>query len=115
MTAELSTSSAPAAPTRPAWTRYLLAGCAALALLLLGAAGGMLVGLPGSAAPAVPGADSVDVGFAQDMIVHHEQVVEMATWERDHTADPRLRQLAYDIESGQTRQIGHMQGWLGLW
>jgi uncharacterized protein (DUF305 family) len=39
----------------------------------------------------------------------------MATWERDHTTDPRLRQLAFDIESGQSRQIGHMQGWLALW
>ena len=26
-----------------------------------------------------------------------------------------MRQLAYDIESGQTAQVGQMQGWLGLW
>jgi len=63
----------------------------------------------------VPAADSVDVGFAQDMSVHHEQAVRMATWERDHTADPQLRQLAFDIETGQSRQIGYLQGWLGLW
>ncbi|MBA2323424.1 MAG: DUF305 domain-containing protein [Pseudonocardiales bacterium] len=96
----------------PGWRRYLLAAGAVVALLLLGAAAGVLIGLPGSA---VPGPDSVDVGFAQDMTVHHEQAVQMATWERDHTADPRLRQLAFDIESGQSRQIGHMQGWLSLW
>jgi len=89
---------------------------AALALLLLGAAAGVLIGLPGSSGDqAAPKADSVDVGFAQDMTVHHEQAVQMAAWERDHTTDPQLRQLAFDIETGQSRQIGHMQGWLALW
>ncbi|MBA3907893.1 MAG: DUF305 domain-containing protein, partial [Pseudonocardiales bacterium] len=63
----------------------------------------------------MPVAGSVDVGFAQDMTVHHQQAVEMAGWERDHTRDPALYQLAYDIESTQTQQIGRMQGWLGLW
>jgi len=98
----------------PGWARYLVVAGGAVALLLLGAAAGMLIGLPGSSTP-VPAADSVDVGFAQDMSVHHEQAVRMATWERDHTADPRLRQLAFDIETGQSRQIGYLQGWLGLW
>lgn len=105
----------PAPATAPSWPRYLVATGAAVALLLLGAAAGVLIGLPGSASKAVPGADSVDVGFAQDMTVHHEQAVEMATWARDHSTDPQVRLLAYDIESGQSRQIGHMQGWLALW
>lgn len=65
--------------------------------------------------PGTPDADSVDVGFAHDMTVHHQQAVEMAAWERDRTADPGLRQLAFDIESTQNQQIGRMQGWLGLW
>ena len=104
------------ATPRPAWSRYLLVAGAALALLLLGAAAGVLIGVPGSpSTQPVPKADSVDVGFAQDMTVHHEQAVQMAAWERDHTTDPQLRQLAYDIETGQSRQIGHMQGWLALW
>ncbi len=85
-----------------------------LALMLLGAAAGLLVGRSG-AGDAVPGADSVDVGFAQDMSVHHEQAVEMAAWERDHTADSRLKQLAFDIESTQNAQVGRMQGWLESW
>ncbi len=63
----------------------------------------------------MPAADSVDVGFAQDMTVHHQQAVEMASWERDHTTDPALKQLAADIEATQTSQIGRMQGWLELW
>jgi uncharacterized protein (DUF305 family) len=105
------------APRREArWVRPLLVVAAAVALLLLGAAGGLLAGLPASSpTPATPTADSVDVGFAQDMSVHHQQAVEMASWERDHTTDPALFQLASDIEATQTSQIGRMQGWLELW
>jgi uncharacterized protein (DUF305 family) len=128
MMVRVSTPTAPSAGTMDApppadppphegrWVRPLLIVAAAVALLLLGAAGGLLAGLPGSApAPATPTADSVDVGFAQDMTVHHQQAVEMAAWERDHTTDPALFQLASDIEATQTSQIGRMQGWLELW
>jgi len=118
-TAELNTPAEPDEPRgatgSPSWARYVLVAGGAVALLLLGAAAGMLIGLPGSTSVPVPGPDSVDVGFAQDMSVHHEQAVRMASWERDHTTDPELRQLAFDIETGQSRQIGYLQGWLGLW
>jgi len=106
---------APASGREPRWVRPLLIVGAVLSLLMLGAAGGLLIGLPGSSAPTTPQAGSVDVGFAQDMTVHHQQAVEMAAWERDHTTDPVLRQIAFDIESTQTEQIGRMQGWLELW
>ena len=117
----VSSPPAPAHAERPAsqearWIRPVLAVLAAVGLLLLGAAGGLLLGgVPGSGAPAVPAADSVDVGFSQDMTVHHQQAVTMASWERDHTSDPVLHQLAADIEATQTAQIGTMQGWLELW
>ncbi|WP_300007947.1 DUF305 domain-containing protein [Pseudonocardia sp.] len=94
------------------WIRPLVAIAAVLSLLLLGAAGGLLLGLPGSTRPE-PG--PVDIGFNQDMTVHHLQAVEMAGWERDHTTDPVLAQLATDIERTQNNQIGQMQGWLALW
>ncbi|MGE3252552.1 DUF305 domain-containing protein, partial [Pseudonocardia sp.] len=93
----------------PAWQRALVAIGGALAIFLLGAATGVLLGLPGGG-PATPEADSVDVGFSQDMSVHHEQAVQMASWVRDHTTDPVVRTLAYDIESTQTAEIGRMQG-----
>jgi uncharacterized protein (DUF305 family) len=102
-------------PVRRGWARALIAVLGAVALLLLGAAAGMLVGLPGSTATSPPAADSVDVGFAQDMSEHHQQAVQMASWERDHTTDPALKQLAFDIETTQLQQIGQMQGWLALW
>ena len=59
--------------------------------------------------------DSVDVGFAQDMRVHHLQAVTMAGIERDRTSDPILRGLAFDIESTQLSQASEMAGWLTVW
>jgi uncharacterized protein (DUF305 family) len=111
------TPEAPAAPppARGSWVRPLVAVLGVVGLLLLGAAAGLLIGLPGSSSTSVPGADSVDVGFAQDMSTHHLQAVEMASWERDHTTNPALRQLAFDIETSQLQQSGQMQGWLSLW
>jgi uncharacterized protein (DUF305 family) len=99
-------------PRRQWWPVIVGTG---LALLLVGAAVGLVLGRSAAGVVAVPAADSVDVGFAQDMSVHHEQAVEMAAWERDHTKDPRLQQLAFDIESTQTSQTGRMQGWLESW
>jgi uncharacterized protein (DUF305 family) len=117
----VGTPTAPPEAERPApqearWIRPALAVVAVVGLLLLGAAGGLLVsGAPASGPPAVPASDSVDVGFSQDMTSHHQQAVTMASWERDHTTDPVLHQLAADIEATQTAQIGRMQGWLELW
>ena len=113
MTALDSRPPAPVEAREPRWVRPFVIAAAALVLLLVGATGGLLIGRAG--VPEVPAAESVDVGFLQDMSVHHQQAVEMATWEQAHTADPELRQLAYDIQSTQTGQIGRMQGWLELW
>lgn len=114
---DLAAGSIPARPTgtRPTWPRLLVVIAGSLALLLLGAAAGLFVGLPGAPSSKLPAAGSVDVGFAQDMSVHHEQAVQMASWARDHSTDPVIHGLAYDIESTQIAQIGRMQGWLSLW
>jgi uncharacterized protein (DUF305 family) len=98
-------------PAQPRWVRPVLAAGLAVVLLLVGATVGMFLRLP--AGQAEPG--PVDVGFAQDMSVHHLQAVTMAAWERDHTADPELLQLATDMERTQNNQVGQMQGWLSLW
>jgi uncharacterized protein (DUF305 family) len=102
----------PATVREARWVRPFVAVAAVVGLLLLGGAGGLLLGLPGSARPE-PG--PVDIGFSQDMTVHHLQAVEMASWERDHTTDPELAQLSTDIERTQNAQVGQMQGWLALW
>jgi uncharacterized protein (DUF305 family) len=88
---------------------------AAVALLLVGAAIGMLLTLSQTESTAPPDANSVDVGFAQDMRVHHLQAVTMAGIERDRTTDPVLRGMAFDIESTQLAQLRQMAGWLTVW
>lgn len=70
---------------------------------------------PAAAHGAVPAADSVDVGFAQDMTVHHGQAVEMSSVALSQAVDPEIRTLAYDVLTTQQSQIGTMQGWLMLW
>ena len=96
-------------------SRVLVFAAAAIVLLLVGAAVGMLVTLSQTESAAPPDAESVDVGFAQDMRVHHLQAVTMAGIERDRTTDPILRGIAFDIESTQLTQLSEMAGWLTVW
>jgi uncharacterized protein (DUF305 family) len=100
---------------RPArWLWVMLVSAAMVAMLILGAA-------LGTSFPVVGGlwrhseGGTVDVGFAQDMSVHHRQAVLMAGLARDRSTDPAIRLLAFDIETNQLQQIGQMQGWLSLW
>ncbi len=95
--------------------RVLVFVAAAIVLLLVGAAAGMLLTLSRTGSDAPPDANSVDVGFAQDMRVHHLQAVTMAGIERDRTTDPILRGIAFDIESTQLTQLSEMAGWLTVW
>ncbi len=107
---------APTGANRPGvdWTRLVVLGGAVLAVLLLGAALGMSL-QRGVGATAQPDGGSVDIGFAQDMSVHHRQAVLMAGLARDRSADLTIRSLAFDIETSQLEQVGRMQGWLSLW
>lgn len=111
---ESSSAEPPGVAGHPRWLTALLAAGALLAAALLGATGGLLLADTQDNGSA-ESPNAVDVGFAQDMTVHHLQGVTMASWVRDHSSDPAIRQLAFDIESGQTEQVGRMQGWLGLW
>ncbi|WP_406012459.1 DUF305 domain-containing protein [Streptomyces sp. NBC_00984] len=102
----------------------LLAGGAVL-LLALGLVVLMLVRPSSSAgsastagsasAAAAPSDTSVDVGFARDMSIHHQQAVEMSFIVRDRTSDEAVRRLAYDIINTQANQRGMMLGWLEMW
>jgi uncharacterized protein (DUF305 family) len=112
---ELDDEPAESRPT-PAWARTLVFSAAALTLLLVGATVGLLIGRSGSAPvdeDLKPSA--VDIGFCQDMSIHHRQAVEMGDIARlrGHSRDVRV--LGYDISSTQNGQIGRMQGWLTLW
>jgi uncharacterized protein (DUF305 family) len=106
-----------AAPARSARSRPVVIGASVLAVLLLGAVIGMFLTQRAlsHSDQTTPAAGSVEVGFAQDMSVHHLQAVTMANWARDHSTDPQVKQLAFDIQSTQLEQVGRMKGWLMLW
>ena len=92
--------------------RTVLLAVIALSLVLLGAGVATVLQAGGAETPT---ADSVDAGFSRDMARHHLQGVEMANVALDRTTDPEIRQLAFDISSTQTNQVGRMEGWLSLW
>ena len=56
----------------------------------------------------------VDIGFCQDMSVHHEQAVLMSIVAQNR-AGPTVKALASSILVSQSQQIGIMRGWLQLW
>lgn len=67
----------------------------------------------GTAAQGAPG----DVMFAQMMIPHHEQAVEMADLALDAKAgaSEKVRTLATDIKAAQDPEIQTMHSWLTSW
>ncbi|WP_433592989.1 DUF305 domain-containing protein [Nocardia sp. CA-145437] len=93
--------------------RQLLAILGVVGVLLAGFLAGILVGNPLRHQTETPGA--VDVGFSQDMSVHHTQAVQMSSLALSGSADPAVKRLAYDILTTQANQAGRMQGWLQLW
>jgi uncharacterized protein (DUF305 family) len=96
-------------------TRQAVAGLTVAGVLGLGVALGAALQGDGRAAASVAAPGPVDIGFSQDMIVHHEQAVLMAQLVRGRTADPTVAALAAGIEDDQLLEIGTMRGWLALW
>jgi uncharacterized protein (DUF305 family) len=111
-TLEQDTDSTIAVYERPRWLLVVLAVACAVALLGAGAAAAVITGV---GTTKTPGVESVDAGFARDMATHHGQAVQMAQTERDNGSDPAVRLIAFDIETGQTAQIGQLNGWLEAW
>ncbi|SCG80425.1 Uncharacterized conserved protein, DUF305 family [Micromonospora echinaurantiaca] len=56
-----------------------------------------------------------DVMFAQMMIPHHQQAVEMADLAATRAADPEVKRLAGQIKAAQAPEIATMRGWLAAW
>ncbi|MFD8564522.1 DUF305 domain-containing protein [Streptosporangium canum] len=59
--------------------------------------------------------NDVDVTFAQMMIPHHEQAVEMAKLAETQAADSEVKKLAAKIKAAQDPEIATMTGWLSAW
>ena len=69
-----------------------------------------------SAAPAEESHNDADVAFAQGMIPHHEQAVEMSDMLLGKQGvDPRVIALANEIKAAQAPEIEQMTGWLEQW
>lgn len=64
-----------------------------------------------------PAADhnAADVTFAQNMIPHHRQAVEMAGLAETQAASPEVKTLARQIRDAQAPEIATMVGWLNDW
>ncbi|MDO3398079.1 DUF305 domain-containing protein [Nocardioides sp. SOB44] len=59
--------------------------------------------------------NDADVAFAQSMIPHHEQAVEMATMAQERASSTEVKQLADKIAAAQGPEIDTMTGWLEDW
>lgn len=71
---------------------------------------------PATTATPAAAHNDADVTFAQHMIPHHTQAVEMSdTLLTKQGIDPRVTQLANQIKAAQGPQIQQMQGWLTQW
>ncbi|MDX3384392.1 DUF305 domain-containing protein [Streptomyces niveiscabiei] len=71
---------------------------------------------PSGSAGASEGAHNAqDVSFAQGMIPHHRQAVEMAALAADRASAPRVKALAERIKGAQDPEIRTMSGWLTAW
>jgi uncharacterized protein (DUF305 family) len=82
-----------------------------IAVALAGAL--ILGGCTAPPAPAPAPLNAVDIGFAQDMSMHHQQAITMADMVAPDAA-PEIRALADQIRFTQLREIGQMTGWLQI-
>ncbi|GAB3294292.1 DUF305 domain-containing protein [Parasphingorhabdus pacifica] len=79
---------------------------------------GMHHGTPPSASqpPAKAGQhNDADVVFAQGMIPHHAQAVEMSRLAPERARSPQVKDLARQIEAAQGPEIEMLTGWLRSW
>lgn len=59
--------------------------------------------------------NDADVTFAQQMIPHHEQAIEMAQMAATQAQSDEVKELAADIEAAQGPEIELLTGWLEDW
>ncbi|MFG3441589.1 DUF305 domain-containing protein [Nonomuraea sp. NPDC047897] len=108
-------------------TSATAAGAGAL-VLLTACGGGGDSAMSGHAMPTTSGAaatptgtqpaasfNDADVMFAQMMIPHHQQAVEMAELAATRAKDPEVKELAAKIKAAQDPEIKTMRGWLQEW
>ncbi|MEU6384249.1 DUF305 domain-containing protein [Streptomyces bauhiniae] len=106
--------------TSHAFRRAALGAATLSAVVLLAACGGeQRSGTHAAHAPAASATagahNAADVTFAQGMIPHHQQALEMARLAPGHAASAEVKALAARIEKAQDPEIRTMTGWLKTW
>lgn len=91
----------------------LAAAVSAIFLITLTACGSHDAAAPEPAGTS--GASADDVMFAQMMIPHHEQAVEMAELATTRAKAPVIKDLAAQIQGAQQPEIDEMTAWLTEW
>src|SRR5688572_19192255 len=89
-----------------------------MAPILAGCGGSDSGAEPASTTQTAPNGDyynKTDVTFAQQMIPHHAQAIEMTDMTRGRDLSPEVEQLAAQIMAAQTPEIETMTGWLTAW
>jgi uncharacterized protein (DUF305 family) len=114
------------------WKRALLTGAGAIAALAIAAgcsdnnasgehqtsnpAAPPTASASATTPPGVEAHNDADVMFAQHMIPHHQQAIEMSDMVLGKQGiDPRVIELANQIKAAQGPEIQQMQGWLTQW
>lgn len=106
-------------------TRLAMAAAAFLSTFSLAACGGTstsaappnsmpMTSAPAASAPAEDHNDA-DVTFAQMMIPHHEQAIEMAKLAPTRAQSADVKDLAAQIQSAQDPEIAQLKAWLTSW
>ena len=57
---------------------------------------------------------SSDIAFAEMMIPHHEQAIEMSEIALLNTSNPEVLQIAQEIKDAQSPEINLMKSWAGV-
>jgi uncharacterized protein (DUF305 family) len=94
-------------------TRLAAAAAASAGILLLAGCGGD--GNEDRAGDGANGFNDADVLFAQQMIPHHEQALEMAQLVDGRAADAEIKEIAGKVEQAQDPEIRTLKGWLKSW
>ena len=90
---------------RQRWALCIVALTAGVSMIV-----GVMIGNAGSGESA-PALSRVDVGFAQDMLAHHQQAITIVG-QLSPQAAPEIRAVADQISSAQLAETGQMRGWL---
>ncbi|MFJ4649208.1 DUF305 domain-containing protein [Streptomyces bobili] len=104
-------------------TAVAVAGTAALVLAACGGSGDSAAGHNGHTATSASASASAsqgqhnaaDTAFAQGMIPHHRQAVEMADLAPSRTESAEVKKLAAQIKMAQDPEIKTLSGWLTSW